>query len=359
MISAACIAPDARATQPRQAVQFDVTAIVAFADSTTAEFADAHPGEKTVRGQFVVSLFVPPSAQVSHALYHFYFPEGPARVIDYAPRTRVTTDVIGEIEVAENAEQGKHVSVSGGASVESWISADAATGRNQSSGKTTRYKLQPQVETVLAAGTSHREQGVYFKLQRAATETLEGEQRFELELRVPETWRGGYVRMLAQASGLDHISQASSFLVPVYLQGDSDARQVATQLLAFERRFLRIAAQHAGDVRRAGRPTVVHEMALRAPEIPADWQAQLLWRSSGEQPPAFFERLPQPVRVAAANFHAAKRLSLALGEPPRGVVSPDETVTLGKEFDAVQAVSRWRPRFPTRSTPEVGTNSAK
>lgn len=348
MMVAACWAR-AESAQPRLPVQFDVSPMVAFAETTTPEYTSAHPGEKTVRAQVVVSMFVPPTLEVTNVLYHLYFLEGPARIIDYGPRTRLITDVIGEIDVAKKTEQGNHISVNAGASFETWVSADAAVGRNESTATTTRYKMQPPVETVLAAGTSNRGRGVYFKLRQTTIETLEGEQRLELELRVPDYWRGGYMRLVAQASGENRVFTASSFLVPVYVQGDLDAQRVAQQLLTFEHYLLRAAQRHADQIHRAGRPTMVHEMALVPPKIPKEWQQSLLWRTTGESLPEFAARLPKPVRSAAANYHTSKRLALALGEPPLATTSavPLEVAkpdAKDETHSSAAETTPWKPR---------------
>ena len=316
LLAAALFTPRASLANDRSGVQFDVTAMVGFQNVSADNTATVSPGEKDVHASLVVSMFVPPKMQVTHALYHFYFPEGMTRIVDYAPRTRVATAVVGEIDVSKNAATEKHVSLGGSAKFESWVSANAGGGRNQTNATTTHYRVQPPVATVLAAGTTNRERGVYFKLQQTSTETLEGEQQLQLTLRVPAYWRGGYMRLVAQASTVKGALPASSFLVPVFLQGDTEAHQIAGQLLTFERHLLQSIAEHGREIRRAGRPTFAHEISIRDPELPGDWQEQILWRTTGAALPNFAARLPSQVRVATANFHTAKRLAVALGQPP-------------------------------------------
>jgi hypothetical protein len=304
-------------------VQFDVSSTVACIASTTPEFRSAHPHEKIVTARFVVSMFIADAdaTTIKTALYHIVVPEGPAAVIDYAPRTTSSSGIVGNIDVSNNSENSNHAQIGGNAHWDGIVSANASTGRNRSEGATLRYKLRPPLTTVFAAGTSNRGRGVYFKLRRTPYDTLEGDQQLTVQLRVAENWRGGYARVFAQARGDGKIYPASSFLVPLYLLGDAEARRMANQLLTFEHRLLETAAQHRGEIKRASRRTVVQELSWAAPAIPSDWQQQVLWQSSLQSPLPFISDLPRPVQLAVSNYLTAKRVVMALGRQTHEPVS--------------------------------------
>ena len=57
----------------------------------------------------------------------------------------------------------------------------------------TQYQKRAPQQAMIAAGTTDRGRGVYFKFRWTADQVLEGEKRFRWTVAVPESWRGGLI----------------------------------------------------------------------------------------------------------------------------------------------------------------------
>ena len=129
------------------------------------------------------------------------------------------------------------------------------------------YQEIPQHHPVIASGTINRGTGVFFRIHNSRTDTLEGGRDVVVAYRVNRDWRGGVLQIECRALGqrkifgaiADDIEIAKDFVVPVYLDGDSGAQVLATELVTAEQALRRNWRRHrqahkktGGDILLAG-----------------------------------------------------------------------------------------------------------
>ena len=290
-------------------VQFDVNSTI----GCVSQGANIAPpledqGERLVLAPMQISALVTSgsAAELAELLYEAVAPERRISIHDYSPQTQLSTDVIGSINVQKTNSDGRRASIGLNGAFESILRADASGGAESSESKSESYKTTPPRELVSAAGTVHRGHGVYFKLKHSPQTSLEGSREFVLTLRVPTDWRGDYLRVncLARNARGEQLGR-SSFLVPIYDRSDPQAKQLAVLLNQQERQLLNIAAAYRGEIDRLRKPTVIHELSLARPEIPANWLVQILAGTAGAKPLAFERQLPQRMQSAINDYRRA------------------------------------------------------
>ena len=317
-------------------VQFDVSRFVACRNVTADEFARANGDEKLIQARLQVSalVFQGQAEHISECLYRFenptdtLQPSGAAQVVDYLPRTTMDSNVAGNIRVQRSNEGDKQLSLNVGGNVE-LAHGSLGASRSKSTRSALEYELLPPQEMVAAVGTTGRGTGVYFKLHRTPQISLEGSRDFVITLRVPANWRGGHLRAACQAmqrSGdLAQTIGSGAFVIPLYLDGDADAKQRAQALSGAENRLYALARRHGEEIRRRSQPTIVHELALADPRIPQTWLYDVLQNAVGHGRHFSFERhLPDSLRQAINEYRLAKQQLSSLV-----LQSPQESGNLG------------------------------
>lgn len=298
-------------------VQFDVSPAVGCSTIDDEQFSAAVLDERLVSCTLQVSALITDGKtdDIAELLYEAVAPEQRMVVHDYAPRTTLATDVVGNINVQKANSDGKRASIGLNGTFQSIIRADASGGAESSESTSKNYEVLPPQELIAAAGTANRGRGVYFKLKPSAQTSLEGAREFQLILRVPNDWRGDYLRVSCRARTArgENAGQAS-FLVPLYDQDDLQAKRLAINLNRRERELLTITASYRGQVDRMRKPTVMHELALARPEIPANWLVQVLAANAGSPTLPFEKRLPPAVQSAITKYRRALHHLTAL--PP-------------------------------------------
>lgn len=168
-------------------------------------------------------------------------------LVDYAPRTQTTSHIDGSIEHETTRDRAANfgVSVNSG---NHWVLSGAGKAELvRHDENTTRYNEVPQHDVLLASGTTNRGTGAFFRLHRSRKETLEGGRDLHLAFRVPADWRAGLLDVKCRAVGTrksfggwtEPIEIEKSFVLPVYLESDADARDRAVNLVRIERSLLR------------------------------------------------------------------------------------------------------------------------
>jgi hypothetical protein len=322
-ISLLCLAiasftTDANAKPPR--VRFDTMPAVACRDVTDEEFALLHSGERLLEAKFEVSSILDSGSEAE--LTEFFFrmtsPQQSFRVVDYSPRTTLSSDYSGGISIEKKKEgaRGLGLNATGG-----WEGAKL-TGSGDAGSKnslTTKYELVAPMESVIASGTIQDGYGVYFKLRRSRQGTLEGAKEYQIIFRASQHWRGDFLHVHCEARGmqrgfvhqLDEEVQCGfgQFPIALYLAGDEEAQRIAEKFVASNHRFRSTAIKSQQEIKRRSYPTVLHELGglleLAEPKIPPSWLEQILSDSaSGYE---FENRLPAQVRTAASEYLVAKR----------------------------------------------------
>lgn len=228
-------------------VIFDSSVIVTCTDVTPSDFAFAHPGEKVIEARFRVSALLEQGSanDIEEVLLVIQSPERRLRVVDFAPKTELTTDVTGEIEVVETSEDTETLdaSIGGTVSVDYGVVKAKASpavggGNTQRNILTEKYHRIPPKELLLSSGTTNNEHGVFFKLRPSSQTSLEGMREYTCRFAVPEGWRGDWVMLQCHAKGYSGVGVFRSLeacgyrraYVGLYLAGDAEAQMAAVRL---------------------------------------------------------------------------------------------------------------------------------
>lgn len=289
-------------------IQFDVSPTVACAPELNEDFESTHPDERLVTAKIVVSAVLDAGRNdsIGELRYDIYAPENRIAIFDYSPKTTLSTDVVGNIQVQKANSDGRRAQVSLDGTVSQLLRADASGGVDSSQSTSKHYEVRPPLETVAAAGTINRGHGVYFKLRPSDQLSLEGARQFTLTFRVPHEWRGDYLRASCQSTSYrGQILGRSSFLIPIYDQNDAVAKTMAKRLGEKEQKLLTVAASSREEVRRARYPTVAHELSFAKSKIPADWLTRILSAKAGATAMPFERLLPQSLAKAAVDYRMA------------------------------------------------------
>jgi len=297
-------------------VSFDASPIVACRDVSTEEFLVEYPGEQLLEARLDISMLVPSGSRtgVAECQYQFHAPERRLVVDSFLPRTTLASDVVGNINVQQSKGVALDQQLSIGGRYESIVKGELELGGRSNKSAAYDYQLLPRREILTASGTVARGSGVYFKLRQTPQTTLEGSHEFVLFFRVPTSWRADYLRAVCQARSQEgKICGQTSFLIPLYIHGDTRARSMAAELRDYEQQLIATASQYRHAVRRASRPTFAHELSLIQPNIPATWLSQVV-TSPATQAESFESSLPSAVRAAIGSYRQAKKALAAL--PP-------------------------------------------
>jgi hypothetical protein len=316
------------------------------------------PGEKMIQARVTVSLLAYGGAAeyIDECLYRFESASNMMQVVDYLPRTTMDTSLAGNIRVQRSKENSSQINlgVDGGFEL---IHANAGGSLGQAARSALEYELAPPQEMVAAVGTIGRGTGVYFKLRRTPQVSLEGSRDFMISLRVPMSWRGGYFRAYCQAVQRTHrgveVVGAGTFLLPLYLAGDFEAKQLAENLSNSEQRLYAVARKNQREVERRSHPTIAHELALVDPKIPHTWFQQVLeYHPSSGSGLSFEARLPSDLQASIDQYRTAGRRLMQLratvtAKPVASLANTDPSVAATAESGDDQAIAQadaWRAR---------------
>jgi hypothetical protein len=225
-------------------VVFDTPSIVSVRDATTLEFATLNPGEKLIDVTWHVSAMVSRGGEsdVDEVVVTIQSPERRARIVEFSPRTELSHDLVGPIQTSTNAQQHAAFKVNintGTLGVVGPVQGTLDANRTADQTTTEQYQRLPPRSAVLASGTTAQGHGVFFKLRRWSQASIEGAHEFRTLLAVPQSWRGDWMHVSAQARAIDKNLFGSQpidageahFAVGLHLEADRDARQVVERLV--------------------------------------------------------------------------------------------------------------------------------
>lgn len=321
-LSLFCVGAWAPAVQAGDSTQFDVPTTVACRDVTTAEFQWQHPGERLWEARLDLSVLARPAAEgrLSQLLVRMEFPRRALRVVDYAPRTTLASQVQGAIRREHQAESSRTFDfhVRGGAP---GIGEGQASGSSRSRSTTNEsYEQLPPLKLCVASGTTQRGTGVYFKFQPTPRTTLEGAHELTIWFAAPSAWSGDLLRVRCEAFARDTSIVASldetvpwgeqDFVTALYRAGDEPGRRAASGVARAEIELRAAIARHRRELAERREGDVVRELAAlwgaRDQRLPVGWFEQLIYGSS-DGSRSTLDRLPLAVRVAADRYLAARR----------------------------------------------------
>ncbi len=248
-----CAAPTVAATPE---VEFDAAALVAADDVTTEAFRAARPGEKLVAVRMELSSLVRRgnAADVTDLLFRVEGLDRDTFVIDYAPRTTFAALATGNVAVERDTDDKLSFNASVKGRYVPLAEGDAAISKNVDERTRLRYELPAPQEVVVTSGTWRRRHGVFVKLRASRRGSLEGAKAVVVTFAVPQNWRGGLMRIEAEArsaaggmlgEGESVVCGQASYLAGAYMTGDLIVRDAVEQLIAAEKAWEAAQAEHA------------------------------------------------------------------------------------------------------------------
>lgn len=301
--------------------QFDVPPIVAAREVTTAEFAQANPGQRLWEVKLAVSVLARPAedAKLAQLLVRIDSPRRSLRVVDFAPRTTLASDVQGTIRRERHAESNRSFEFHVRAGLPGIGDGAAQGSSNAHETIDEQSERLPPLTLCIASGTTNRGSGAYFKLKPTPRTTLEGAHEFTLWVASPDAWTGDHLRARCEMYAKEPmlVSNASStvaaggqdFVVAVHRMGDVDGLRAAERLMRAENDLRRAVALNRRELAKSREGDLVREFAAlwngRDPRLPNGWFEQLVYG-----PPltssTTLDLLPEPVRQAAQRYATAK-----------------------------------------------------
>jgi len=174
-------------------------------------------------------------------------------VADYGPKSQTVSHIAGNITVDASDDSNAGFGVSGNSDKLEFATVTGNANLTKHSAMRRSYQEIPQHHPVIASGTIKRGTGAFFRFHPSRTETLEGGRDVVVAYRVAREWRGGVLKVQCRALGRrkifgaipDDIDVGKAFVVPVYLDGDIDARTLATDFVTAEQSLRRNWVRHS------------------------------------------------------------------------------------------------------------------
>ncbi len=299
-------------------VRFDVPALVAVHE---LEPTDGHSASSS--SQKIIEIVIPVSSEVNsanrNATDEFRFDVCWNRnvypLVDYAPRTQTVSDIEGLISVEKNTNKNSGIGISLGSSYLESVSGTAKADLSNQTGTKLHYQEVPQHEVLVASGTLQRGTGAFFRFHPSKRNTLEGGRDLIVAYRVPLEWRGGVIKVECRANGHRRIvgswrepfEESRAFVVPVYLEGDDQARKAAEDFVRSEQGLRQNWQQHKD--RSNNSSSGLFGFAPRPPSasrLPPEWVHQLIQSGVDDDLKRYRSRLPDELAKAADRFVIAR-----------------------------------------------------
>jgi hypothetical protein len=278
-------------------------------------------GEELIEAVFEVSTLLKfgQESQVKQLLFVIESPAGLLEVVDYEPKTALTSSYVGHIERTRQQESSGSMGFSASFSPTELLSAQANTAHSAKTNESVRYQALPPLQLLAASGTAARGTAVYFKFKSTPQTTLDGSRPLRVVFRVPAGWRANYVylRCVAFADPAENkhagIRASHDFLVPLYREGDQQAKQMAARLAEHEYKLRLLARQSQHRIERSFDDVWNMRWVglFRHPSndkraVPTAWLTTVLTSSPDQLEFSFEAQLPDELRQAVTDFTEAR-----------------------------------------------------
>ncbi len=245
------------AAAPGAQVVFDLPPAIECRDVTPAQFAELHPSLKIVEGTLRISARFAKGteSEIVDFLYVIDNPNVSMRFGDYLPNTTLESAVADDrIEITDASEKANLIGLDAGVIYKPFKLGGTHSHSSKAS-ESSRYEQIAPKELVLAAGTTNREHGVFFRLRPSRAASLEGAREFTFLATVPATWRGDLCSIECNARTRKSSLFSSSIapagttraLVPVHMVGDAEASELVREYRHAQRAYSEALAAHARD----------------------------------------------------------------------------------------------------------------
>ena len=299
-------------------VKFDVPAIVAAHE---IEFAESHSSDSS---QKIIELLIPVTTEilssdrgnVEEFRFDVYWNRNVYPLANYAPKTQTFSEIEGLISVEKSNDKNGGIGINLSSGYHDVVSGLAKADLSNRSGTKLSYQEVPQHEILVASGTIQRGTGAFFRFHPSKRETLEGGRDLIVAYRVPQSWRGGVIKVECRAAGhrkiigswRDSFEESRAFVLPIYLEGDDQARRAAEDFVRSEQGLRRNWQHHVdrnspsslGLLGLAARPSPINS------GLPKQWVHYLIQSGRDDYLDRYRSSLPDDVADAADRFVAAR-----------------------------------------------------
>lgn len=219
-------------------VTFDCIPVIECVESPSSSASGLASDERVVEARLNASVLLNGShpLDVEELLFTVTSPGRWLRVLDFSPKTELSSSVVGHIQVTENAAASQSIQA-GVPAVAAMASAGIKLSHDTTATKS--YQALPAKKLRIASGTIEAGSGVFFKIRPSPETSLEGSREFTVVFTVPRQWRAGVVVVSCQARGRQNRylipsverTEQRSFVVALHLAGDEDARLAARKFV--------------------------------------------------------------------------------------------------------------------------------
>ena len=147
-------------------------------------------------------------------------------VVDYAPQTQATSDWSGEISSESVANKNMVLNANLNAAVPGYGTAGFLFNSTNTENTISRQSLKAPLTVVVTSGLSQRGRGAFFRFTTSRESIIEGGQKLQIVLEVPQSWRGDLMQVHCVARNKDQTIHRD-FLTAVSILGDGAAQQTA------------------------------------------------------------------------------------------------------------------------------------
>lgn len=312
-------------------VRFDVPALVAVSEG---EFAVDSAGsilkwgssakEKTIQVVIPVSSEVRNSdrGNVTEFRFDVFWNRNAYPIAGYGPQTQTVSQIEGLVSVEKIHERNSGLGINLKSGYQDVVSGSANAELSNKTGSKVKYQEVPQHEILIASGTVRRGTGAFFRFHPSRRDTLEGGRDLVVAYRVPQSWRGGVLKVECRADGQRKVigswrepfQESRSFVVPIYLDGDDQAQRAAMSFAQTEQNLRNSWNQIAQRDAKA-QPTGVFGVfnsSSRLANLPDQWMHYLIQSGNDVYLTRYRSQLPSSLALAADDFVAARQGLLEL-----------------------------------------------
>lgn len=230
-------------------VEFDFARTAEARDVTPVERVAQYPSQRLVEISLPVSVRFRgvPLDDVDELTIEINAAASGMRVLDFAPRTQLASDIAQPIETTTTTKSDRSLEGTLGGALPVPFGAEVArvtpsisAGTGNCETVTEKLNRLPPKHAIVVSGTSNEGRGVFFKIKRSSQTSLEGVHEFAVTFIVPAGWRGSDVHVGCAAGGqrkVLFIKQTATLgaegaPVRVYLAGRGNIRHVAKPVVA-------------------------------------------------------------------------------------------------------------------------------
>ncbi len=307
------------ADQP--AVTFDVPALVGVHVLPTNESHSGTATQKTIEVVIPVTTEIRPADRDNIQEFRFdvFWNRNVFPICDYGPKTQTTSPIEGLISVDKTNDKSAVLGLNLNGGYQEMVKGSGKAELSNRNGMNLHYQEIPQHEVLVASGTIHRGTGAFFRFHPSRINSLEGGRDLVVAFEVPQHWRGGLLQVECRALGSRKRLGAWSepfefnraFVLPIYLDGDDQARRAATEFVRSEQQLRRKWLSHGQkpqrDLFQQFQVALVPGNSKQASltKVPTDWVHYLI-QSSDTYLDKYRRYLPSDVEMAAEQFVVAR-----------------------------------------------------